>query len=59
MIEDEGMTKFWFEQTGLRLLTANTGSDQSSIDDGALIDHEEKNITSNEVSGSWFGYLIR
>ncbi|KAF3789434.1 WRKY transcription factor 6 [Nymphaea thermarum] len=35
--------------TGLRLLTANTGSDQSTIDDGAPIDHEEKN-TSNEVS---------
>lgn len=36
-------------QTGLHLLTANAGSDQSTVDDGVSSDHMEDKRAKNEV----------
>ena len=36
-------------QTGLRLLTANTGSGESTVDDGVSSDHMEDKRAKNDV----------
>nr|KYP62746.1 WRKY transcription factor 6 [Cajanus cajan] len=36
--------------TGLQLLTANTGSDQSTVDDGVSSDAEDKRVKSTELA---------